>query len=753
MVSWNNRISGPIAEISEVLTGIVESIALKTGSDKNYLEEQVDSETLKAQVEALKSALGGIDYDYKIEDNVVDKLNEAESKKLQSFNDELEEKVKDVVITSAYQNLIDSLALQRVHEYQDSEVNEVKETVLEFHGYKLSQSDIEFFNKISIILDSQIYLFLNEIPFVKHILYESLSRISRFLLSISTSQVDIFWYYLESREVLIQEQVFDSASTGDRIAVLDLCNTLTDKFIFKDSKGRSDTYKKDSFNDKFQFRVRVFITNIFAFEDNTGLNKYFHLANRAIYEVKTKSPFVEDLMAIEKLFNDPYFYLKKSNQKELPELLDRLFNVYEYLKEKELAFQGTLRIDPYLISPPKTDAEKKYLTNKYSSILYFPEAYFKSAFVIGNKAEQEKFQGHDREFFIDQFKTSSIRLQYLVKIFLISNFYIELIPRHKDEFLDWTGAPSNVKHIVDDSFPDSLRSTLFKIKKDLFSSFKPVDPQFAFLLQHIVLGEKFWWSWLIYGKDPVTHKPIFADKRLTTEELTEAQENAAKMLPFKEKKYFNTYVTPQLARKMRVKRDLSSLESKPSLESEAEVEEKLKQLSEKIIETKDKSKKEELVDERNCLLWKKLKTDRQTRWLKFGELLTTDMLADHAEDEMEVEEEKQELEKKAEEEDTNALSDDEKMEEDPEAGETVPVEGDVNAEKDEEPEKKEASGDEGENDAGQITAGDVDDATAAPASVSVAVSSSGTKRGREDESDESVSEPETKKVKVSSLMN
>ncbi|KAG2735154.1 hypothetical protein G9P44_001368 [Scheffersomyces stipitis] len=613
MAEWTDRITEPISEVTQALTRLVDLVLSET--DQNFLVETVPDSILQDKVSYLVSLWEAAKFDYKIDDSILSDGND-QSEKVAAFNSEINSKVHEVVVGS-----------------NKSDNTDQQSNKIQFKGYELSEIDLEFFNRISVVLDVLVFLVLNGHEFTKQILYDSLSRISRFLLSISTSQVDIFWWYLESRELLFQERVFDRTATSDRIAVLDLCNSLTDKFIFKDSRGKSDTYKKDSFNDKFQYRVRVFITNIFAFEDNTGLNKYFHIANRSIYEVKTKSQFVEDLMAIEKLFNDPYYYLKKSNSKELSRLMDRLINVYEYIKEMELDFQKKLRIDQFLVPEPRSEADKEYLSKKYSRVLYFPEAYFKSAFTVGNKSSHE-LQVEDREFFTDQFETSSIRLQYLVKIFIIANLYFELIPRNKDDFIKSIGAPTNVKHITDDSVPDVHKGVLYKIKKDMFASFKSVDTAFSFLIQHITVGETFWWSWLIYGKDH-TGKPLFADRQVAKEELQEVKEKSEKLFPYKNKKYFNTYVTPSATRMMKVQRDMKKLAHRQDTEeSISHIDQSFAAITSNIEDEFNPVKKEELLEKRNSLIWKRLKLQRRTRWLQFGSLLTKEMLDEGKEEEV-----------------------------------------------------------------------------------------------------------------------
>ncbi|KAG2731580.1 hypothetical protein G9P44_005167 [Scheffersomyces stipitis] len=382
MAEWTDRITEPISEVTQALTRLVDLVLSET--DQNFLVETVPDSILQDKVSYLVSLWEAAKFDYKIDDSILSDGND-QSEKVAAFNSEINSKVHEVVVGSSFSNVIDTLASTRIDQVKTQEANkrdgktekdksdntDQQSNKIQFKGYELSEIDLEFFNRISVVLDVLVFLVLNGHEFTKQILYDSLSRISRFLLSISTSQVDIFWWYLESRELLFQERVFDRTATSDRIAVLDLCNSLTDKFIFKGLSGKKRHLQKDSFNDKFQYRVRVFITNIFAFEDNTGLNKYFHIANRSIYEVKTKSQFVEDLMAIEKLFNDPYYYLKKSNSKELSRLMDRLINVYEYIKEMELDFQKKLRIDQFLVPEPRSEADKEYLSKKYSRVLYF----------------------------------------------------------------------------------------------------------------------------------------------------------------------------------------------------------------------------------------------------------------------------------------------------------------------------------------------------------------------------------------------
>ncbi|EGW35342.1 uncharacterized protein SPAPADRAFT_69609 [Spathaspora passalidarum NRRL Y-27907] len=599
----SSKLQIPIDSICAIIDHVVSRITDDT--DKNYIFEQVDDILFSEDAKKIQTTLDEAQFDYKLE--VDQEISEEDKAKINEFNESLDSKSKEFVISTSFQ----------------STINGILGTYAEINN-DLDKSN--FYNKLAILLDFEIELFTDVYTHTKYIYYNSLSQISKFLVSVGTAEIEYFWSYLETRELLFQTKIFDRGSIGDRIAVLEICNYLTDRLTRKDSAGKRNSYKKDTFNDRFQYRVRVFVTNTFAFEDNTGLNKYFHTADRQAPELPSRNKFLEDIISVNKIFNDPYYFAKKANTKELSTMADRMVGICKYLTGEELDYAASVgQTDQYQIPEPKSEEEQQYLSEKYSDLFYVPETYLMSSFGYKDRKEHEKLQVEDREFLDKQFETSKVRLQYLVQILFVVSFLIELAPRNKADFMASLGAPTHVKHLTDEFISESNRTALWKIKRDLFASLKSIDGQLSFVLSHLLLSERAWWGWLIYGKDPNTNKSYFYDRILDQEELDKVEEDRTKLFPYKSKKYFNSYVTPQLTRRMRVERGIGRLHSLTKFDSVFS-KAKVEQLSDSIAECEDSPERKEMLEERSILLWKCLRKERSSNWLKFGEILRPEML-------------------------------------------------------------------------------------------------------------------------------
>ena len=114
-------------------------------------------------------------------------------------------------------------------------------------------------------------------------------------------------------------------------------------------------------------------------------------------------------------------------------------------------------------------------------------------------------------------------------------------------------APPNIKHFVDGVLPDDIVSSFGNVKKDIMHTLRATDPHWLFLLQHLTISEKNWWSWLTYGKTLKLTSRFF-DKNLTSDDIHNTEDTFKSIYPYKDKKYFNTFVTPQVTRKMKIQR-------------------------------------------------------------------------------------------------------------------------------------------------------------------------------------------------------
>ena len=143
--------------------------------------------------------------------------------------------------------------------------------------------------------------------------------------------------------------------------------------------------------------------------------------------------------------------------------------------------------------------------------------------------------------------------------------------------------------------------------RNVVSSLLRNDQSYVHVLQHLFLTEVYWWQWLVYGKD-AQGRPLFSDRLLDEETLRAAQERHTSILPLKEKRYFNTFATPQLTRKMRMQSGIEKLEiPEDPIDNETVCKDKVVALEAPLG-----------LEERNGLLWKYLRAARAKVWLELG---------------------------------------------------------------------------------------------------------------------------------------
>lgn len=623
-----NKLSDPILRGSNHLNKCINDL-LAENPNKNYSNEVSDFLNLTSGITELIHIVNAYESNYTINEDIIGNDVEQDTKQkllddLQKFNNGLDDRNRDLLLLLIFQQTIQTFTDEYFEYTKNIDINE---------GFdQLSSTEIAILNKLCLLIDFQIEIYCNHLPTTKSIFYQIILQILDSLFRISTYSVDKFWYYLESRQLIIQSKLFDKKQTSDRISILEICNKLTDKYIHQQS-GKHDSYRKDSFNDKLQNRVRVFITNVFQFEDNTGLNKYFSAANRITKEtapIKSKSwedNFLQDILQLNKIIRDPYSYVKPGNNRILTRTLDKVSNLYDFLFHEEESYVSTRpKFDQFVVKPKKMKPEADYLKSKYENKIYFPENYWLSAFEENTRGgAYENMKKSDEDYYIKQLDLSKTRNILLCQIYLVCCLFYQLVGSNKRQLLNDIGAPSNVKHITDDSIPETLTNLLYKIRKDIIKRYRSVDSQLGFLLQHIQASELCWWGWLVYNKDPKTGTQLLADKILHTNELKEVADKSKSVLPFKEKRYFNVYGTPSLTRRMKVDTGLAKLKSLAPLGVNIN-NEAIEALTETINKENDQIERNKLLEERTMIIWKKLKRDRSSNWLQFGTLLKQETL-------------------------------------------------------------------------------------------------------------------------------
>lgn len=615
---------------------------IENTSSENYLLRPVDQLNFSPHTGLLENPASTdcADFEAKIgEEEATDENGQKNERLLEDiriFNEGLKEKTTDFILLMSFQSLIQEYLdkLVDIYKQRNDYVEESSQyNIVTFGEYEVPEQEFKLLNLMCVILDLKGFWVIRTYPSSKMNFYRMIGQIMGSLCNLDTRAVETFWVYLESREALIKDTIFDKQSTGERIAWLEICNSLSDKYYLNNIQGKKDSNKKDSMNDRFHFRVRIFLANILNFEDNTGLNKYFHPSNRITHDVsvdsrKQDSEFIRAIMRLNKLFREPYYYLKPANHKILNKVADTLKHVFEYLISEEVsALKKMPKTDPFAVLPRKSKEEEQYLEEKYSRKLYFPEEYLLSPFDNRKKGEEyEQAKKEDCDFISKLFDESKSRQIYLVQIYFICHFYYEINSENRKVFLKSLNAPSNIKHITEDCPPNSLVSLFLKIKKEILKRYRSIDSQFSFLLQHMAIEETYWWSWLIYGKDPHSNKSLFADRELSLERIQQVDKKRTEILSFKERRYFNNYITPQLSRRMKVERNLLSLVKNTDDDHSGQLSQRIDELKVRIDHSQDIQQKRELALERNALLWKTLKKSTNNAWLSIGQEVNKDVL-------------------------------------------------------------------------------------------------------------------------------
>lgn len=656
-VMTTNMFNSGVEKGTELLQETIGKLATKNEKE-NLLIDVPNFEDFQAPISSLRQIIGEDDWGYTItlDDSKLDGDDESRTKveeDVQSFNSTLEEKCRDYLLL-----LILQLTLQTyLDEYCEYQKSSNEEDGIKIEEYTIGPKEMWIFNKIALVIDLQLQIYLGNLPSTKGNFYQLILQATETLQNLGSFGVDKFFFYLESRQTIIQQQLFDPKLTSDRISILEICNGLTDRYYTQNAiNGKRDSYKKDSFNDRLQYRVRTFITNVFQFEDNTGLNKYFTNANRIVREsapVKSKSwedELLQDLVKFSKIIRDPYFYLKPNNSRQLSSAIETLSKLYDFLFEEEDAYvKNKPKTDQFLVKPEKSKSEQQYLKEKYEKKVFFPESYWLSPFEANQRNNSYEMQREDEKYFMKQLDDTKTRHVLVVQIYLIACLFYHLVGSNRKALLKDIGAPTNVKHLTDDSIPESYVNELFKIRREILKKYRSIDNQLGFLLQQLQNSELNWWGWLIYSKD-AQGVPLHTNRQLTDEELSDVAKRTELVVPYKEKRYFNIYATPQLSRKMKVQTGLDKL--KAGEDSGMEEEDRIGELTEKI-NARSGPEREQLVEQRTMMVWKQLKTQRQSRWLDFGKLLTKEMLTDVKRDE-EDRERVQEIEEKTKQEEERA---------------------------------------------------------------------------------------------------
>lgn len=604
----------PVAKVTELVQSLIAGYSFE-GPEHSLLEFQATVDIAPK----LQSIFNELTTLYSVSDADAD---EATRTKIEAFEKAAVQQSKEFVFQMGFAKATDEVLktfLQEHHLHLEDER-------VTFRDFKLSSYDFTTIEKLCLILDAVIILSqMEDFLWAKNTFYTLLQTILETFAGSSTDMISTFWFYLERRVTILSQTVFDSKVTLDRIAILGFCNGLTDKLYLRDKTGKLNSYRKDTFNDMLQARVRTFLATLLEFDDLTGLNKYFALANRVSNEPnlwKAKSgddELLQDILHFYKLIRDPYTFLK--NQRALTSQVDAIDRLHKYLLDEEAKYaRRHPKDDVHKLKRPFSEESQQLLAEKYLKAVVVPEHYWLSPFEpVQRGLKYDSVKQGDQAEAIKQLDVSKHRRLLLYQMYFVCSFFVELLSSRKKALLQANGAPASTKHITDDSTPDQLVGKLLYIKNNIPRQLQAFDAQCALMVLKLSASEELWWGWLMYAKLKDS-KPLLARNSISADEISAAVAKFESAYQYKTKRYFNSHVTPQLSRRMKAKTGLSLLKSKlapnyaedlPMTDEEAAVEDTPEARAERIV-----------------VMWKKLRYMRPEHWLELTTLLDTKVLGE-----------------------------------------------------------------------------------------------------------------------------
>lgn len=512
-----------------------------------------------------------------------------------------------------------------------------------FHGIDIGADELASIEKLAILFDIVIKV-SPVLPSARTAFFSLLRTVLETLLTISTEVIAIFWYYMESRIDIISTKIFNAKETLDRIALLGTCNHLTDNYYERDNRGKYNSYTKDTFNDTFQARVRSFVATVFNFDDATGLNKLLVLANRQNEEpplAATKSSdghLLREILTFQKLLRDPYTYLRSPGQ--LSAQAESMARLSSYFLDEESKFAKIHPSRDYF----EVDSEgKEPATTCDESSVFAPEHYWLSGFEGTKSGETfEQLLKEDTKVALKRFDRSEFRKLLLIQIYMVSCFFLELQASRKDATVKSSRNQTNPKHLIDEVVPDNLAGKFQRIKRETIRLMRTWNGPLLYVLQTVAHSEEYWWSWLIDGRQKGGSELISEDQ-FTVQDIDAVKKKFEGVAPYKTKKYFNTHATPHLSRRMKVKTGLELLQSGRTMDTNFDAE--IERVTKEIESEANDEKRQELTEEKDMLVWKKIKGLRERNWLSLDSLLSADDLVDKAAEKKRLEQETKVAEK------------------------------------------------------------------------------------------------------------
>lgn len=495
-----------------------------------------------------------------------------------------------------------------------------------YRTHELAKDALDAIEGVCVLFDFVARLALT-LPPVRSYFFSVLQTVLETLLPKGTTHMEIFWYYMESRKEVIATTLFDANDTQDRIALLRICNGLTDQYYERNSAGKYDSYEKDSFHDAFQARVRAFVATLFNFDDATGLNKLLVLAGRTNRNPpfpagkSSDSQLLSEIMSFQRLLRDPYTFLK--SPRLLASQVEYMSRISTYLLDEEAKYARVHPVRDYFDVKATEQATALPLPDE---LVFVPEQYWLSGFEQTQSGERfDALLAEDKKFAVARFDDSKFRKLLLIQIFLVSCFFVELQASRKQTAVKNSTNLVNPKHIFDETTPDYIAVKIQKIKREIVRLIRTWNSPLLYVLQHLGHSEEYWWSWLMEGRQKGGSVLVVAPA-VREKDAEETQQKFAAMAPYKTKRYFNSHVTPQLSRRMKVPAGLELLECGASMDVNRDAE--IAALQKEIKAAEDAETRRDLVEQKHILVWKKMNALRESNWLELDSYVRVEDLTD-----------------------------------------------------------------------------------------------------------------------------
>lgn len=211
-------------DIDEVLQAVLAFLDAEIGRfTQPILQNPVPAAKLGDILDTLEAILSNSNVPSEF-DQTTD-ADEATLDKITQFNTALALQWRSFVIRTGLVKVADTL-LGRIRSNDHDEKSQT------FKDFAVSTAHWDALNELLLLLDLLVALAGKEtvFPSARSDFYHVLTIVVESLTALSSDILEVFWYALESRQTAISDSVFNPKTTLDRIAMLGICNGITDKY-------------------------------------------------------------------------------------------------------------------------------------------------------------------------------------------------------------------------------------------------------------------------------------------------------------------------------------------------------------------------------------------------------------------------------------------------------------------------------------------------------------------------------------------